>query len=407
MNKLSVPLIKSLITKGKTLKRADGGGLNIVINISGSIHWRLSYRMYNQQKTLTLGSYPALTLAQARKIRDDMKSQIRQGIDPIRKNDKGNTFKEVAKQWYDTNLGFTNNKGLPKWSEKHAKRIWKSLEDNIFNHIGHYPIGSIDSIKLTDVLKFIEARGALEYLSKIRSICSKIFIYARIKKIITINPAEDLETILQSPTPKNYNSIKLKYLPELIESIDGHDGEVTTKTGLKIAMHTFLRTNEIRFAKWDEIDIDDKFWIIPANRMKMKREHIVPLSKQVIELLEELIPHTGRFEYVFASSRKPLEKPFSNNAMLYALYRLGWKGRMTVHGFRHLASTTLRELGYPMHVVEKQLSHESKNKVEAAYNKAEYLPDRIKMMDKWSTFIEKSNGQKNLKVNNNSKEGFQ
>ncbi len=407
MNKLSVPLIKSLIAKGKTLKRADGGGLNLVINNSGSIHWRLSYRMHGRQKTLTLGSYPALTLAQARKERDDVKSKIRQGIDPIRKKEKGNTFKEIAKQWFDTNLALTNNKGLPQWSEKHAKRIWKSLEDNIFSHIGHYPIGSIDSIKLTEVLKIIEARGALEYLSKIRSICSKIFVYARIKKIITINPAEDLETILQSPTPKNYNSIKLTHLPELIESIDGHDGEVTTNTGLKIALHTFLRTNEIRFSTWDEIDFENKMWIVPANRMKMKREHMVPMSKQVIELLEGLIPHTGRYEYIFASTQKPQEKPFSENAMLYALYRLGWKGRMTVHGFRHLASTTLRELGYPMHLVEKQLSHESKNKVEAAYNKAEYLTDRVKMMNEWSAFLENAIGQKNLTINNNPQYKFQ
>ena len=393
INKLDVETIKGHIATGTVKKYADGGGLNLVVNKSGSVHWRLSYRMYGKQKTITLGHYPILTLAQARKKRDDLKAQIRQGKDPIRKKDKGNTFKDIAKQWFDTNLAITNNKGLPKWSEKHAKRIWKSLEDNIFNHIGHYPINSIDSVKLTEVLKVIEARGSLEHLKKIRVRCSNIFVYARVKGLITINPAQDLETILQSPTPKNFNSIKLKDLPDLIKDIDGYDGEPTTKAGLKIALHTFLRTNEIRFATWDEIDFENKLWIIPADRMKMKRDHIVPMSKTVIDALKQLEPYTGQFDYIFASTHKPHKQPFSENAMLYALYRLEWRGQMTVHGFRHLASTTLNELGYDSRFIEKQLSHETKNKVAGTYNKAEFIEGRTQMMNDWSSFIENSNGQ--------------
>jgi integrase len=393
INKLDVKTIKRYIAKGTVKKYSDGGGLNLVINKSGSVHWRLSYRMYGKQKTITLGHYPILTLAQARIKRNDIKAKIRQGIDPIRKKDKGNSFKEIAQQWFDTNLAITNNKGLPKWSDKHAKRIWKSLEDNIFNHIGHYPISSIDSVKLTEVLKVIEARGSLEHLKKIRVRCSNVFVYARVKGLITINPAQDLETILQSPTPKNFNSIQLKDLPDLIKDIESYDGEPTTKAGLKIALHTFLRTNEIRYSKWNEIDFENKLWIISADRMKMKRSHIIPMSKAVIKILKQLEPYTGQYEYIFASTHKPHEKPFSENAMLYALYRLKWQGRHTVHGFRHLASTTLRELGYDGHLVEKQLSHESKNKIESTYNKAEYLADRTKMMNDWSSFIENCNGK--------------
>ncbi len=393
INKLDVTKIKTYIAKGTVKKYADGGGLNLVVNKSGSVHWRLSYRMYGKQKTITLGYYPQLTLAQARKKRDDVKAKIREGIDPIRKKEDGTSFKEIAKQWFDTNLAIKNNKGLPKWSEKHAKRIWKSLEDNIFNHIGHYPINSIDSVKLTEVLKIIEARGSLEHLKKIRVRCSNIFVYARVKGLITINPAQDLETILQSPTPKNFNSIQLKDLPVLIKDIENYDGEPTTKAGLKIALHTFLRTNEIRFSKWNEIDFENKQWIIPADRMKMKRDHIVPMSNTVITILKELQNYTGEYEYIFASTHKPTKQPFSENAMLYALYNLGWRGRMTVHGFRHLASTTLNELGYDSRFIEKQLSHETKNKIAGTYNKAQFIEGRTKMMNEWSSFVENSNGQ--------------
>jgi integrase len=201
-----------------------------------------------------------------------------------------------------------------------------------------------------------------------------------------------VETVLKSPTIKNYNSIKLKDLPELVKNIKSFDGEPTTKAGLEIALLTFLRTNEIRYATWDEIDFKNKLWVISAERMKMKRDHIVPMSKRVIEILKELQNITGQYKFIFASTHKPLKQPMSENAMLYALYRLGWHGRMTVHGFRHLASTSLNELGFGSHLIEKQLSHENKNTIAGTYNKAEYLNERITMMNEWTSFVENANG---------------
>lgn len=384
IDKLNVKFIQGKIAEGKPRKFADGGGLSLVINKSGSIHWRLSYRFDDKQKTLTLGSYPKMTLAQARNKRNDIKADIRKGKDPIKKKKEKILFKNVAKDWYNTNAD--------DWTPKHAHNVWKSLEDNIFNHIGNKAIDKIEALELIEILKIIESRGALEQLKKVRVRCNHIFIFAKVHGFIKSNPCEGIETVLKSPTPKNYNSIQLKDLPELVKDINTFDGEPTTKAGLEIALHTFLRTNEIRFLKWDNINFDEKLIIIDKEFMKMKREHIVPMSNKVINTLKDLQAITGQFDYIFASSHKP-QKPFSENAMLYALYRLGWHGRMTVHGFRHLASTTLRELGYASHVVEKQLSHESKNKIEATYNKAEYLADRIKMMNDWSTFIENANGK--------------
>lgn len=393
IDKLNVKKIQSLITKGVPIKLADGGGLSLVINKSGSIHWRLSYRFDDKQKTITIGSYPKLTLKKARDKRDDLKADIRKGKDPIKKKIEKILFKNIAQDWYNSNAD--------DWTPKHAHNVWKSLEDNIFNHIGNKSIDKIEPLELIKILKIIESRGALEQLKKIRVRCNHIFIFAKVHGYIKSNPCEGLETVLKSPTPKNYNSIQLKELPELVKGISNFDGEPTTKAGLLIALHTFLRTNEIRFLTWDCINFDEKIIIVPKELMKMSREHIVPMSKKVIQTLKDLQPITGQFEYVFASSNKP-QKPFSENAMLYAIYRLGWHGRMTVHGFRHLASTTLRELGYPSHVVEKQLSHESKNKIEATYNKAEYLTDRIKMLNDWSAFIENSNG-KIIPINHQSK----
>ncbi len=378
--------------KDKIYKLTDGKGLNITIYPNGSKYWRLSYRYNGKQKTLALGVFPYISLAQARIKAFEAKSMVANGIDPseVRKKAKAvakgtTSFKNIARAWYETKKR--------KWSDKHAQKVWRSLEDNIINHIGDKPIENIKSVEITKVLKVIEKRGSLEQLSKIRQRCNNIFIFAKAKDLIASNPVEGLEIVLKEHTSKNFNHIKVEELPELVKSIDSLESEPTTKTGLILALHTFLRTSEIRFLTWDCIDFENHLLIVPKHLMKMKREHLVPMSDKVIQILKDLLPITGQYKYIFASTKQPELKPFSNNAMLFALYRLGWKGRTTVHGFRHLASTTLRELGYKRQVVEKQLSHETKNKVEARYNKAEYMIDRTKMMNDWSGFIENANGK--------------
>ncbi len=376
----------------KIYKKTDGKGLNLTVHPNGSKYWRFSYRFNNQQKTLALGVYPYVSLAQARNRAFKAKCMVADGKDPGKKRQKEKaiangtlSFESIARSWFEIKKN--------KWSEKHAQNVWRSLEDNIFHHIGSKPIKNIKSTKITQVLKIIEKRGSLEQLNKIRSRCSKIFIFAKAKGLIKTNPCEGIEVLLKEYVPKNFHHIKASQLPELVTSIESLISEPTTKAGLTLALHTFLRTSEIRFLTWDCVDFENRLLIVPMELMKKKREHVVPMSDKVIEVLKSLQPITGQYKYIFASTKQPELKPFSENTMLFALYRLGWKGKTTVHGFRHLASTTLRELGYKRQVVEKQLSHETGSKVEATYNKAEYLIDRTKMMNHWSSFIENCNGQ--------------
>lgn len=390
--KLSDLKIKSLKPKKKVYKVGDGKGLFLLVHPNGSKYWRLQYRFNYIQKTLALGVYPYVSLSMARQRAFEAKCLVANNKDPseVRKQEnaraKGTTsFINIARQWHD--------KKKTKWSDRHAKDVWQSLKLNVFEHIGNKPIENIKSQEVLKVLKRIEKRGSLEQLKKIKQRCSGIFTFAKAKELIETNPVEGLEILLKEHKSKNFNHISAKELPELVASINSLDADPTTKTGLVIALHTFLRTREIRFLTWDCIDFENRMITVPKEIMKMKKEHLVYMTDTVYQALKDLQQVTGQYNFVFASTKQPDKKPFSENAMLYALYRLGWKGRTSVHGFRHLASTTLRESGFKRQVVEKQLSHEIRNKVEASYNKAEYLEDRIEMMEFWSDFINKSNGQ--------------
>lgn len=393
--KLSVTQINNLKPGKSASKYSDGYGLHILIHPNGSKYWRLNYRFNNKQKTLALGVYPFVSLTQAREKAFNAKCLIAGGIDPgeVKKQEKAkikgaHSFKNIAKTWHE--------KKKNKWSERHAKDVWHSLEKDIFEYIGNIPIDSITSSQVLKVLQRVEQRGALEQLSKLKQRCSNIFLFAKAQELIESNPADGLEILLKEHKSKNFSHISANELPELAQSINSLQADPTTKTGLIFALHTFLRTKEIRYLTWDCIDFENNMITVPKELMKMKREHLVPMSATVKEVLLKLHSITGQYNFVFASIKQPEKKPFSENAMLYALYRLGWKGRTSVHGFRHLASTTLRENGFNQHIVEKQLSHEIKNKVEAAYNKAEYLNERTKMMNFWSEYINNSFENRNL-----------
>lgn len=396
--KLNISTIRSAKPKAKPYKLSDGKGLFLLVNRNGSKWWRFSYRFNGKQKTLSMGVFPDTGLAEARRKVNQARELLASDKDPAEKRKErkakkkgADSFETIARQWLNTQSN--------EWSASHTKSVVVSLEQNIFPELGHEPIKDITPLRLLSVLRQIESRGALEMLKKIRQRCNAIFVYAKIHGLIESNPAEGLSQALQKHKPQNYNSISLKELPELINALNSYPLEPTTKAGLQLALYTFQRTNEIRGAQWHEFDLDAGLWTIPAERMKMKREHIVPLSKQVINILKDLHPITGHYPFVFASSHKPQTQPFSENAMLYALYRMGFHGRMTVHGFRHLASTTLNELGYDSRHVEKQLSHEDKNEVRGTYNKALYLPARIKMMQEWADFVDNAHTGKVIPIN--------
>jgi len=400
MGKLTDTKIKALKPASKPFRAGDSDavkGLFLLVHPNGSKYWRMSYTLNDKRNTYAIGTYPDINLTNARKMARSARALVAQGKDPItkRKNqtiqEKQNTFESVAEQWHRTNS--------TKWKPNHAKDVWATLQSNVIKYLGTMPVNSITTSKLLAVLRRIESRGSLEILKKVRQWTNQVFIYAKVTGLIESNPAEGLETVLQTPKTKNHNSITLKELPELIKAIQDRQMEPTTKAGLLLTLYTFLRTNELRNARWNEIDFDKAQWTVPAERMKMNREHVVPLSKQAMDVLRHLKPLTGHFPFVFASYHKPDKQPMSQNAMIRALYRMGYGGRMTVHGFRHLASTSLNELGFDGRHIEKQLSHEDKNTIRGTYNKAEYLPERAKMMQFWADFVDNLDTDKVVPIN--------
>lgn len=394
--KLNHKVIEGLSVKGKPYKvhDIDTKGLFILVHSNGSKYFRINYTFNSKAQTLGLGVFPSTTLLDARAEAGKIRKQIADGLNPSKERKKAktktqksnkNTFKKIALKWLDVKAN--------EWKDSYTKDVLKSFEQNVFPYIGDKPINKIKSTKLTKVLKKIEKRGSYEILKKVRQRCNGVFIYAKAKGLIKSNPCEGQEILLKkSKTDSNFNSIKLGELPALVEAIKTTSMKPTTKAGLLAALYTFLRTSEIRFARWDEINFDERLWLIPAKRMKMNRDHIVPLSKQVIQVLKDLQPITGHYPFVFASSNRPDKQPFSENAMLYALYRMGYRGRHTVHGFRHLATTALNELGFDRRHIEKQMSHVIKGTTEKRYNKAEFIHDRINMMQEWADFVDRADG---------------
>ncbi len=398
--KLNNTQIKALKPKDKQYKVSDGRGLNLVIHPNGSKYWRLFYRFEGKQKTLALGVYPMISLAEARDQTMEAKTLIAQGIDPSaakrqtkeKRDDKFN-FKNIARLWRNESV---ENK---EWSRNHELKVWRTLEMNVFPYFGHKDIKDISAPEIKEVLKQMEKRGATELLKKVKQRCSAVFNYAISEGMTDNNPTLALK--FRKHIAENHNHISYQDLPELVQSIELGNLTPTVKAGLKIALLTFQRTQEIRFAEWQHIDFENALWHIPAEIMKMKRDHIVPLSTQAIAILKALQPITGHYKYVFASNVEPDQKPMNSNALINALYALGWKHRMTTHGFRHLASTTLHECGFDPRHIEKQLSHENKNVIAGTYNKAEYLAERIKMMQLWADLVDNADGKNIIPINRN------
>lgn len=253
--------------------------------------------------------------------------------------------------------------------------------------LGSQPIDTITPTELLAVLKKVEARGALDVASRLRQRCEGIFQHAIVTERAQFNPASQLGGALKTKKVEHLNALDAKELPEFFHKLDLFESHPIVKAAIKIVAHTFVRSSELRFTKWDEIDFENRFWIIPAERMKIKTiDHMVPMSDEVAKLFQELEKYNGKRDFVFASPQRP-KKPISENAMIQLLYRMGYKGRATVHGFRSTASTFLNEAGYKPDAIERQLSHGERNQVRAAYNRGEYLEERTRMLKEWSRFL--------------------
>ena len=385
---LTATKVKALKPREKPYKVSDGHGLYIEVlptpRPKGAKYWRQKYRFHGKEKRLAHGVYPQVTLAEARDKRDEALALLRKNIDPgkekkQRKRTTTNTFESVAREWLEVQRG--------NWSERHKLRVTTILENNLFPYIGSEPITTITPTDLLDVLRKVEGRGALDLAGRLRQKSEAIFQYAILTERAESNPATQLKRTLKTKPVKHRAALDRKDLPELLEKLDDYQGDPVTLAATRMLLLTFVRTGEMRFATWDEIDWDEQMWRIPAARMKMKRDHLVPLSNQAVTILKNLDPITGSYQYVFASPIKPLQ-PISENTVLYALYRMGYHSRATGHGFRATASTILNEMGYNADAIERQLAHVERNKVRAAYNRSEYLADRVEMMQAWADYLD-------------------
>lgn len=352
---------------------------------SGERFWRLKYRFNGRESTLTIGSYPEISLAQARRTRDEARIQLYSNIDPnavknerLQQINENILFKSLAMEWME------DRKAVIK--ETTYLRDLSVFEKDLFPALGEMPI---DQIKGKDVLacaKKIEERGAQEMAKRSIPLAGRIFRFAIRKGIIENDPTPHLQEALKPRKVKHMARLDISEFPPFLERMDRYHGNPIIKTAIQLMTLTFVRTAELRMMEWDEIDFETKLWRIPANKMKMAQPHIVPLSKQAIELLEGLRPLTGNKQYVFYNHSTA--KPMSSNALLCVIRTMGYNGKMTGHGFRGLASTTLHEQGYMHDAIEIQLAHRVGNAVSQAYNHAQHLEYRTKMMQEWSDFID-------------------
>ena len=370
----------------KKKRYSDEKGLYLEVTPSGGRFWRLKYRFNGRESTLTIGSYPETSLAQARRTRDEARVQLYKNIDPnavknsrLQDTDENKLFKVLAMEWME------DRKAVIK--EATYLRDLSVFEKDIFPALGNMPI---DQLKGKDVLacaKKIEARGAQEMAKRSIPLAGRIFRFAIRKGLIENDPTPHLHEALKPRKVKHMARLDISEFPPFLERMDRYHGNPVIKTAIQLMTLTFVRTAELRMMEWSEIDFDNKIWRIPAERMKMALPHLVPLSTQAIELLKSLLPLTGKKQYVFYNHSTA--KPMSSNAILCVIRTMGYNGKMTGHGFRGLASTTLHEQGYMHDAIEIQLAHRVGNAVSQAYNHAQHLEYRTKMMQDWSDFIDR------------------
>lgn len=385
--KLTVKQIDSSKPKEKDYKLSDGGGLYLLVKTNGGKYWRLKYRIDGKEKLLAIGIYPTVTLADARRKRDDAKRLLADGIDPNQqrkeqkqasKIDSVNTFKNIALEWYEGRKD--------RWSVGYRDDMMDAFEKDVFPYIGNRPIAEIKPMELLEVLSIMEKRGATEKLKKVRQRCGEVWKYAIITGRAEYNPAPDLASAFVPHKREHYAHLSVSELPEFLSSIDKYMGSQIVRVALRVLILTGVRPGELRKAEWSEINFDTGVWEIPAEKMKMRRPHIVPLSEQVIDLLKQIHPISGSYQYIFPS-RTDYRKHISDMALNTMIRRMGYSGRATGHGFRHTMSTILHEQGYNTAWIETQLAHVDKNSIRGTYNHAQYIDGRREMLQWYADYM--------------------
>lgn len=383
--------------KDKPYKLADSGGLCLLVAPSGAKLWRWRYRFDGREKMMALGEYPLVSLAVARERHLAARKLLAAGIDPMaerkaeaeakqketeaREREADNSFENVARKWWDW---WAAGK-----SARHADYVLRRLQADVFPAFGHKFIGNVTAADIRKLMLAIEGRGARDVAKRAHETASQIFRYAIAHEIASRNPAADFKPkdILTESKEENFSRVDAKELPTLLLRMVSYDGDAITRLAMRLMAYTFVRTSELIECEWAEFDLGEARWDIPAERMKMGKPHIVPLARQSVDVLRALKLLTGKGRFVFPGANDK-NKPMSNNTILFALYRLGYKGRMTGHGFRGLASTILHENNFVDEHIELQLAHLKRNKVAAAYNHAKYLSQRAAMMQWWADYLD-------------------
>jgi integrase len=381
----------------KPFKIYDRDGLFLLVNTGGSKLWRWRYRFDGKEKLMALGEYPFVNLSHARELHFSARKTLASGTDPMaerkaevdakqketqaRQREAESSFEMVARKWW---AWWSIGK-----SRRHTETLMSRLEADVLPVIGHVSVDAVEPRHIRDILLTIEKRGASDVAKRAHQSIGQIFRFAIARDLAIRNPATDFRPrdILAAAKTENFAHVDEKDLPELLVKMDNYNGDAPTLLGLKLMAYCFPRTSELIEAPWTEFDLDRARWDIPAERMKMKTPHIIPLSRQAIEVLRALRLITGNGKLVFPGANDK-NKPMSNNTILFALYRLGYQGRMTGHGFRGLASTILNENDFNDEHVDLQLAHMKRNKVSAAYNHAKYLKQRTEMMQWWADYLD-------------------
>lgn len=377
--------------KDKSYKLSDSGGLYLLVNTNGGRYWRMKYYFLGKEKLLAIGTYPTVTLAEAREKRDQARKLLKNDVDPsevkkVAKQQKllnsENTFEAIAREWHANRI--------TSWTPGHGANILHRLSMDIFPVLGSRPIASIKTPEVIAALRKVESRGALEIAKRLSQTCGQVFRYAIATGRTDRNPVADIKDVLKPGVKSHFAAIDAKELPAFLHTLEHNNARlyIQTRIAIRLMLLTFVRTGELIGAKWSEFDLANAMWTIPAERMKMRVEHKVPLSKQALKLLRELQSISGKREYLFPNQARPTDH-MSNNTILGALKRLGYKGKMTGHGFRALAMSTIKEkLNYRHEVVDRQLAHAPRNKVDAAYDRAKFLDERKIMMQAWADYLD-------------------
>ena len=376
----------------KPIRLNDGGWLYLEIRPSGTKLWRFRYRITGKENIYAIGEYPQVSLADARSAREEARELVKQGIHPahhrkaqelITVRENANTFEAVTREWI--------GQKKPGWTAYYLRQVERFMESDVFPHIGALPVRSVTAAHLLEIIKRVEGRGAETVALLVRQWCSAVFRYAVATLRADSDPAAALRGAITRPKVEHRKPLTRAQITAFLKALDGFSGFRTTTIALRLALVTFVRTVELRAAEWSEIDFDRAEWRIPAERMKMREPHLVPLSTQALALLRELHKLTGNQRWLFPNYRRP-ETCMTATTLNRALERMGFNGKDSIgfsaHGFRATASTILNEAGYRADVIERQLAHKERNTVRASYNQAEYLAERRAMMQKWANLVD-------------------